>query len=106
MNPTASTLFPGRVMHQRLRPRRHRLNYRIFQMLLDLDELPALGRYLRLFAYNGPGLLSFHDRDHGDGSGRPLRGWIEGELAAAGLDLHGGPIRLLCRGCWAGPSTP
>ena len=92
----ASGLYDGRVMHERLRPRRHRLSYRIFQMLLDLDELPALGRSLRLFAHNGPGLLSFHDRDHGDGSGRPLRAWVEGELAVAGIDLNGGPIRLLC----------
>ena len=96
MSPWASGLYDGRVMHQRLRPRRHRLNYRIFQMLLDLDELPALGRALGLFAHNGPGLLSFHDGDHGDGSGRPLRDWVVGQLAAADIDLEGGPIRLLC----------
>ena len=95
MTEPASALYDGRVMHQRTRPRRHRLNYRIFQMLLDLDEAPALGRSLRLFAHNGPGLVSFHDRDHGDGGGGPLRLWVEAQLKAAGLDLKGGPIRLL-----------
>ncbi len=92
----ASGLYQGRVMHQRLRPRRHRLSYRIFQMLLDLDELPALDRAHRLFGYNRPGLLSFHDRDHGAGDGSSLRAYVEGVLADAGLDLRGGPVRLLC----------
>ena len=39
----------GVVMHQRLRPRRHRLGYRIFQMLIDLDELPRAGRLAAAF---------------------------------------------------------
>ena len=33
----------ARVMHQRLRPARHRLRYRMFSLLLDLDELPRAG---------------------------------------------------------------
>ena len=81
-------------MHQRLRPRRHRLRYRIFQILLDLDEAPQLR--LRLFSHNRFNLLSFHDRDHGAGDGRPLRAHVEARLAEAGIDLDGGPIRLLC----------
>ena len=36
-------------MHRRLSPRHHRFKYRVFAMLLDLDELPALDRSLRLF---------------------------------------------------------
>ena len=35
-------LYAGSVMHRRLRPRRHRLRYRVFQLLLDLDEIDAL----------------------------------------------------------------
>ena len=96
MTAWASGLYRGRVVHQRLRPRRHRLGYRIFQMLLDLDELAALDAGLRLFGYNRPALVGFHDRDHGPGDGRPLRPYVEAELAKAGIDLGGGPIRLLC----------
>jgi hypothetical protein len=92
----ASGLYQGLVIHQRLRPRRHRLRYRIFQMLLDLDELDALDAGLRLFGHNRPALVGFHDRDHGPGDGRPLRAYVEGQLARAGIDLEGGPIRLLC----------
>ncbi len=92
----ASGLYPGRVMHQRLRPRRHRLGYRIFQMLLDLDELPDLDQKLKLFGHNRPSLLSFHEGDHGDGAPKSLRPYVERQLAAAGIDLQGGPVRLLC----------
>ena len=91
-----SGLYQGQVIHQRLRPRRHRLRYRIFQMLLDLDELPALDARLDLFGHNRPALVGFHDRDHGPGDGRPLRPWVEAELARAGIALEGGAIRLLC----------
>ena len=93
---TASGLYPGLVVHQRLRPRRHRLRYRIFQVLLDLDELEGLDRRLRLFAHNRPALVGFHDRDHGPGDGQPLRPYLEAQLSRAGIDLDGGAIRLLC----------
>ena len=93
---SASALYEGLVTHARLKPRRHRLAYRIFQMLVDLDELPALDRSLRRFGHNRPALISFHDRDHGPGDGAPLRPYVEAELARAGIDLEGGPIRLLC----------
>ena len=92
----ASGIFRGEVVHQRYRPKRHRFAYRVFSLLLDLDELPRLDRGLRLFSYNRPGLLAFYDRDHGDGSGAPLRDWIEPRLAAAGVPRDGGAIRIHC----------
>ena len=96
MSAWASGLYRGLVVHQRLRPRRHRLRHRIFQVLLDLDELPALDRGLRLFGHNRAALVSFHDRDHGPGDGAALRPYVEAQLSRAGIDLGGGPIRLLC----------
>lgn len=91
----ASALYVGEVVHVRLRPRRHRLRYRVFWLLLDLEEVDALDRRLRLFSRNRFNLMSFHDRDHGDGAGAVLRQRLEGLLAAAGIDAGGGPIRLL-----------
>ncbi|NVK42313.1 MAG: DUF1365 domain-containing protein [Oceanospirillaceae bacterium] len=90
-----SSLYTGRVMHHRLRPRQHRFNYRVFSLLLDLDEVDELDERLRLFSRNRFNLFSFYDRDHGDG-GRDLKPHIEALLADAGLDLQGGRIRLLC----------
>jgi len=99
--PMNSAIYVGSVMHQRLRPARHRLDYRIFSLLLDIDELPMLARRLRFFSHNRFNLFSFHDGDHGagkvkgnvDGPGT-LRDHVEGQLLAAGLQ-RGGAIRLL-----------
>lgn len=90
-----SALYRGAVVHRRFRPRSHRLRYRVFWLLLDLAEVDDLDRRLTLFARDRFNLLSFHDRDHGDGSATPLREQIEARLASVGVDLEGGPIRLL-----------
>jgi uncharacterized protein len=95
MSDDASALYRGTVMHQRLRPRRHRLRYRVFSLLLDLDGLDALAVRLKLFSRNRFNLLGFHDKDYGDGSGEPLRAQVERHMAKAGLEPDGGPIRLL-----------
>jgi DUF1365 family protein len=94
--PQASALYVGEVMHARTRPRRHLLRYRIFMLVLDLDELPALGRRMRWFSMGRFNLASFCAGDHGDGSMTPLREQIEAQLDKAGLSISGGPIRLLC----------
>ncbi|MEA1674906.1 DUF1365 domain-containing protein [Nitrospirillum sp. BR 11163] len=91
-----SVFYRGWVAHRRAWPRRHHLRYRVWSMLLDLDELPALDLRLRLFSHNRFNLLSFHDADHGDGSGRPLADQVAGLLAEAGAGYDGGAIRLWC----------
>ena len=91
----ASALYRGDVMHRRLRPRAHRLHYRVFWLLLDLAEIDELDRSLRWFSRNRFNLLSFHDRDHGDGSGAALRPQIEVFLGRAGIDIGKGAVRLL-----------
>ena len=91
-----SCLYAGTVVHARLRPRQHRLSYRVFWALLDLDQLPSLGRRLRLFSHNRWNIVSFHDTGHGEGSAEPLRAYVERQLVAAGIEPAGGSIRLLC----------
>ncbi|HTU10316.1 MAG TPA: DUF1365 family protein [Allosphingosinicella sp.] len=90
-----SALYAGTVVHQRCRPKRHRLRYRLAQGLFDLDELDETARRLRFFSRNRFNLFAFHDRDYGDGTATPLRDQIETHLRNAGLDPDGGPIRLL-----------
>ena len=91
-----SAIYEGPVVHERVRPRRHRLRYSVFSLLLDLDELPELDRRFRLFGYNRWAPLSFRDRDHGPTTGEALRSWVEGHLSDAGIEPDGGAIRLLC----------
>jgi DUF1365 family protein len=90
-----SALYVGRVRHRRFRPRPHALAYRVFWMLLDLDEIDDLASTLRLFSRNRINLYSFRDADYGDRSGQPLRPQVEAMLARAGIAHDGGPIRLL-----------
>jgi DUF1365 family protein len=90
-----SALYAGKVFHARLRPKRHRLVYRVFSLLLDLDEVGELSRKLNLFAHNSAAVFSFHDRDHGHGKG-DLRSWVEAQLGAAGIVLAAPKVTILC----------
>lgn len=95
MKKFASALYRGAVVHRRTRPKSHRLRYDVFNILFDLDELALLDRELRFLSRNRFNLMSFYDRDYGDGK-TPLREYIETTLAKFGIELCGGPIRLLC----------
>ena len=66
-----------------------------FWLLLDLDELPRLAARLRLFSHNRFNLFAFRP-DHGDGSARRFASRPSGCCAQAGIEIAGGPIRLLC----------
>lgn len=96
MNPSeAATIYSGHVVHARLRPKRHKLKYRVFSLLVDLDRLPELAGRFRLFSHNRFNMFSFHDRDHGPGDGRPLAPHIRGVLTQAGLSAFSARILLL-----------
>lgn len=93
-----SALYRGSVMHARLGPVQHRFRYRVFTLLIDLDELPALAGRLRWLSHNRFNLMSLHDRDHGEraAAGEGLRTWAERTLCAAGISPPAGRIELLC----------
>jgi len=88
----SSGLYTGLVSHARVKPRKHKLAYRIFMLLIDLDELPRLG--LKTLGVGRFNLFGFDPKRFGDGSDRPLKAQIEAILAEAGL-ARGGPIRML-----------
>ncbi len=86
-------LYEGRVMHKRLRPFTHDLDYRVFYLWLDIDAIPRLP----VLSRNRFNLYGFYDRDHGPRDGSPLRPWIEKHLRQKGFaDCIGGRIFLLC----------
>lgn len=88
---STAALYHGEVGHTRLRPRVHRLRYRVFYLLLDLDNLPRQ----RWFAIGRRNLMSFYPTDHGDGSATPLRDQIVARCRGIGIDLADGRVRLL-----------
>ncbi|HXA39294.1 MAG TPA: DUF1365 domain-containing protein [Phenylobacterium sp.] len=89
---TASGLYCGLVSHARVKPRKHKLAYRVFMLLVDLDELADLK--LKTLGIGRFNLFGFDTRRFGDGSGRPLKAQVEATLAEAGLPT-GGPVRML-----------
>lgn len=90
----AAVLYPSRVMHRRLVAPLYRFVYKVFYVLWDLDRLDEAVAGTRLVSRNRFNVLSFRDRDHGDGK-TPLRAWAETLLQQAGVSLDGGRIRLL-----------
>jgi DUF1365 family protein len=61
-----SGLYSGTVMHARVAPAENVFRYGVCFFLIDLDELPALDRQLRLFGWNRPNVVTLRDRDHID----------------------------------------
>lgn len=92
---TGSAIYTGSVVHTRLRPVRHRLRYRMFSLLLDLDEIPALAARLRWLSIDRFNLFGFSARDHLAGDATPLRAQVDAALTKAGIHLSGGRIQLL-----------
>ena len=92
---TASALYVGEVMHRRLRPRVHHLRYRLFSLLLDLDEIDALAGRLRLFSRRRFNVFGFSDADHLDGTATPLKAQIAARMAQAGIAWDQGQVRVL-----------
>ena len=68
-----SSIYEGIVFHQRLRPKKHRLTYKVFSLLLDLDDLGAVEKFFPLFSINRWGIFSFFEKDHGSITGSPLK---------------------------------
>lgn len=91
-----SALYAGDVVHTRHRPKAHSLRYRVFSLLVDLDELPELDRKLALFGHNRFALFSVHDADHGDGKKGDLKAWVRRQLEKAGMAAEGMRVRMLC----------
>jgi hypothetical protein len=89
MTPPASepSIVHGSVMHRRNRPAANAFRYPACCLripLSSLDALPALG-----LPRNRPGLVAFHDRDHGPRNGSSLDSWIREILARERIDADG-----------------
>jgi uncharacterized protein len=76
----------GQVRHTRLHPAHHAFAYRTYFLMLPMRHLRAHGS--GKLAVNRPALLSFQDRDHGDGRA-PERGgalaWLDELLQREGI---------------------
>lgn len=93
--PLASALYVGTVRHRRLAPRAHAFSYPVYQLLLDLDELPRLEAEVGLFRHNARGWSALFDRDYLGPADRPVKEKLRDWLAARGIDLGARRVLLL-----------
>ena len=87
-----SAIYHGIVRHARYAPKKHRFAYKVFSLLLDIDELEALSKKLKLFSLNRFNVFSFRTSDHGAKDGSPLRPFIENILDKENI---GAPDQIL-----------
>jgi uncharacterized protein len=83
----------GTVRHARLRPVQHAFAYPTLFLLLPMRAMREEGS--GALARNRAALLSFHDRDHGDG-GEDALAWLDGLLVQHGIDDARGEVWLHC----------
>ncbi len=101
LRPTAepsgvqSAIYEGQVRHRRKVPKPHAFRYGLYQLYLDLDELPALFDPFSLWSARGRALGEFRRSDYfGDPDqplGQAIRDLVGGRLGRR----PGGPVRLL-----------
>ena len=92
----SSCIYSGFTAHKRFRPKRHFFSYKIFSLLIDLNEVKNLERKIKFFSYNKFNILSFYDVDHGPRDGSCLIKWVKEILIESKIDIGSGTIKLLC----------
>lgn len=93
---TAAALYVGETWHRRFAPRSHEFRYRLFQLLIDIDQLDQAFAGLTWIRLGRQGPMSFEPSDHGDRQSHDLRPWVVDTLDRAGVQASATTIRLLC----------
>ncbi len=83
----------GQVRHTRLRPAKNSFAYPTYFLMLPMRRLRTAPH--ATLARNRFGLISFFDRDHGDGRADALA-WVEDLLAQEGIADADGEVWLHC----------
>jgi len=91
----ASAIYTGWVRHRRYEPRSHAFRYRMFQMYLDLDELPALFKGSWAWSASRPAIARFKRADHFGDPDHPLSDAVRDLVQSETGTRPSGPIRLL-----------
>ncbi|WP_367649223.1 DUF1365 domain-containing protein [Aeromicrobium stalagmiti] len=86
--PVLPALVEGTVGHTRRTPLRHRFTYKIYQWLVDVDDLPHMPRPFRAFS-------SFSAADHIGDPNDSIRTNIERFCKAQGVDVSGHRLVML-----------
>ena len=91
-----SSIYNGKVIHKRFKPKNHYFKYSVFSLLIDLSELESLDKKIDFFSYNKFNLISFFEKDHGNRDGSSLIEWVKKNLNLNNIQFEDIKIRLLC----------
>ena len=91
-----SKIYTGKVIHKRFKPKEHYFKYNVFSLLIDLNELEEINKYIKFFSYNKFNIISFYDKDHGERDGSSIKLWVKKNLRNIGIMTEDISIKLLC----------
>ena len=91
-----SSIYNGKVIHKRFKPKEHFFKYSVFSLLIDLSELNQLDKEIKFFSFNKFNLISFYEKDHGSRDGSSLVAWVKKNLEANNIHFKDVKIKLLC----------
>ncbi|HSM39033.1 MAG TPA: DUF1365 domain-containing protein [Candidatus Limnocylindrales bacterium] len=90
-----SHLVHGKVKHRRSRPFVYNLEHDVFYFALDLSEIDAVAKRLKLVSRNRWNIFSFRDADHWVAPASDLEASVHAHLQAEGWDTEGWRITLI-----------
>ena len=60
-----SKILLSSIVHKRFKPFKHKLQYHIPSLYLNIDDISKINKKYTFFSFNNFNLFSFHERDHG-----------------------------------------
>ena len=90
-----SCLYAGTVRHRRFSPAQNEFRYSLFQVYLDLSELPEVFDPFLLWSARRPAIAWFRREDHLGDPGTPLDVCVRDEVERQTGLRPAGPVRLL-----------
>ena len=91
-----SKIYSGQVIHTRFKPKKHHFKYKVFSLLIDLDEINEIDNNLNFFSYNKFNLISFFDIDHGNRDGSNVKEWVKENLIKKNIKFQNIRVEILC----------
>lgn len=91
---TKNCIYFGKVFHARLRPKQHKLNYRVFYLNINLKEIENKNS-LRFLSFNEFNLFSIYDKDHGPVNCKNINNWIRNLIKKNNIKVNIENIYLL-----------
>lgn len=95
MVPGSAEICTGEVVHKRLYPTEHKLKYRVFSLLLDVDKLEDTSAHLKWFSLDRFNLFSLNQHQHGYRNASSIGEFAWDQMQKLGLESEVVRIEML-----------